>query len=281
MDWGAQLQELLHGFLLFLPRLITALVIFVASIIVGGLVKRALKRALTPRVQDQEILELLGRLARWGVIILGTLAALDQVNFDVTSFVAGLGIAGFTIGFALQDIAKNFVAGIILLIRQPFEIGDAVEISGLSGTVLEISTRDTVLKSFDGEAVIVPNGDVFTSPIINYSKLPLRRRTVMIGLGYGEDVDRAIQLFLDVIQGVDGVLSDPVPTVLVDSLGDSALTLAARFWVNQTSHGLLDVQSAVVQAIKEIAEEHEIDLPYPTQTLRLEGGWPGEGPPAA
>ena len=280
MDWGAQLQELFHGFLLFLPRLITALVIFVVAIVLGGLVKRAIKRALVPRIRSQEIIELLGRLARWTVIILGTLTALDQVNFDVTSFVAGLGIAGFTIGFALQDIARNFVAGIILLIRQPFEIGDAVEVAGLSGTVMEITTRDTVLKSLDGEAVIIPNGDVFTNPITNFSTLPMRRRTVMIGLGYGEDVDRAVRVFQDAIQGVNGVLSDPQPTVLVDGLGDSALTLAARFWVNQTSHGLFEVQSEVVQAIKETAEEYKIDLPYPTQTLRLEGAWSGEGPPA-
>ena len=280
MDWGVQLQELFHGFLLFLPRLITALVIFVVAIVLGGLVKRAIKRALVPRIRSQEIIELLGRLARWTVIILGTLTALDQVNFDVTSFVAGLGIAGFTIGFALQDIARNFVAGIILLIRQPFEIGDAVEVAGLSGTVMEITTRDTVLKSLDGEAVIIPNGDVFTNPITNFSTLPMRRRTVMIGLGYGEDVDRAVRVFQDAIQGVNGVLSDPQPTVLVDGLGDSALTLAARFWVNQTSHGLFEVQSEVVQAIKETAEEYKIDLPYPTQTLRLEGAWSGEGPPA-
>lgn len=281
MDWGAQLQEMFHGFLLFLPRLITSLVIFVAAIVLGGLVKRALKRALTLRIRDQEIVELLGRLARWAVIILGTLAALDQVNFDVTSFIAGLGIVGFTIGFALQDIARNFVSGILLLIRQPFEIGDAVEVAGLSGTVLEISTRDTVIKSLDGEAVIIPNSEVFASSITNYSKLPQRRRTITIGLGYGEDVDRAVQLFREAIQGVTGVLADPPPSVLADGLGDSALTLAARFWVNQTSHDLLDVHSAVVQAIKEIAEENEIDLPYPTQTVRIEGGWPDGGPPTA
>ena len=89
MDWGAQLQELFHGFLLFLPRLITALAIFVVTLVVGGLAKRAIKRTLASRVRDVEILELLGRLARWGVIVLGTLTALDQVNFDVTALLPG------------------------------------------------------------------------------------------------------------------------------------------------------------------------------------------------
>jgi small-conductance mechanosensitive channel len=93
------------------------------------------------------------------VLVLGTVVALGQVNFDVTGFVAGLGVAGVTIGFALQDIARNFVAGIILLIRQPFDIGDAVEVGDYAGSVLDITTRDTVLKTWDGEMVILKGGD--------------------------------------------------------------------------------------------------------------------------
>jgi small-conductance mechanosensitive channel len=122
--------------------------------------------------------------------------------------------------------------------------------------------------------VILPNIDVFTSAITNYSKLPHRRRTIYIGLGYEEDVSQATRVFLDAIRSVEGVLDDPPPSLLAEELGDSALTLAARFWVNQETHGLFDVHSKVVRAIKEIAEKEEIDLPYPVQTVRLEGAWP-------
>jgi small conductance mechanosensitive channel len=218
-----------------------------------------------------------GRGIRAGdlVIVLGLVVALGQVNFDVTGFVAGLGIAGFAIGFALQDIARNFVAGILLLVRQPFNVGDAVEVGDYAGTVLEITTRDTVLKTWDGEMVIVPNMDVFTNAIKNYSQLPLRRCTVNIGLGYDEDVDQATGVFLEAVRGVAGVQDDPAPEVLAENPGDSALMLAARFWVNQQTHGLFVVHSQVVQAIKEPAEREGIDLPYPVQTVRLEGGWPG------
>ena len=271
-----QFQGLLEKFLLFIPNLIVALVVFALTLFLSGLVARWVRRAAKLKIENAETRHLLSRLARWSVIILGTLVALGQVDFDVSGFIAGLGVAGFTIGFALQDIARNFVAGILLLIRQPFGVGDAVEVGDYAGTVLDIKVRDTVLKTWDGEMVIVPNMDVFTQAIKNYSELSLRRRTVNIGLGYGEDVDRATLVFLEAIRGVDGVLSDPAPTLLAEELGDSALMLAARFWVNQETHGLFVVHSAVVQAIKEVAEREGIDLPYPVQTVRLEGGWPGD-----
>lgn len=275
MDVGGRLEELLERFLLFVPNLIVALVVFGLTLLLSGLAARWVRRAAKRKIEDSEIRELLARLARWSVIILGTLVALEQVDFDVTGFIAGLGIAGFTIGFALQDIARNFVAGILLLIRRPFDIGDAVELGDHAGTVLEITTRDTVLETWDGEMVIVPNMDAFTKPIKNYSRLPKRRRTVHIGLGYGEDVDRATRILLEAMRSVAGVQDDPAPELLAEELGDSALMLAARFWVNQETHGLFDVHSAVVQAIKETAERQGIDLPYPIQTVRLEGELPG------
>ncbi|MEA3342446.1 MAG: mechanosensitive ion channel family protein [Chloroflexota bacterium] len=274
MDFSGTFQELLQAALRFIPHLIAALVTFAASLLLSKLAARWVHRAAQQKISDPETLRLLSRLTHWSVLIMGTLVALGQINFDVTSFVAGLGVAGITIGFALQDIARNFVAGILLLIRQPFNIGDAVKMAGYAGTVLDITTRDTVLKTWDGETVILPNIEVFTSAITNYSELPLRRRTINIGLGYDEDVSQATSVFLDVIQSVEGVLEDPAPTLLAEELGDSALTLAARFWVNQETHGLFGVHSEVVRAIKEIAEKQEIDLPYPVQTVRLEGAWP-------
>jgi small-conductance mechanosensitive channel len=271
MDLQDRFQALVEETVLFVPHLVVALVVFVLTLLLSGWVARWVQRAAKIRIEDIETRRLLSRLARWSVIILGTLAALDQVDFDVTGFVAGLGIAGFTIGFALQDIARNFVAGILLLVRQPFNIGDAVEVGDYAGTVLDIKVRDTVIRTWDGELVIVPNMDIFTNAIKNYSRLPTRRRTVYVGLGYGEDSSQATRVFLEAMAGVEGVLVEPAPTLQAEELGDSAVVMAARFWVNQETHGVFDVHSAVVQAIKEAAEREEIDLPYPTQTVRVEG----------
>lgn len=270
MNLSAPWQALVEKALLFIPKLIAALITFGVSVLLSVLAARWVRNFAQKRFDDEETLLLLSRLARWAVIVAGTVLALDQVDFDVTGFVAGLGIAGLTIGFALQDITRNFIAGILLLVRQPFDIGDAVEAAGYAGTVLEITTRDTVLKTWDGEMVILPNLDVYTKPLINYSDLPNRRRTIQIGLGYGEDVNRATQLFLAAIKSVEGVLADPAPEVLAQELGDSTLQLAARFWVNQETHGLFVVHSEVVRTLKEVTEQEQIDLPYPIQTVRLE-----------
>lgn len=278
MDWSATFDNLVQQALAFTPRLIVALVIFGATLVLAGLAAKWVRRAAKAKIDDPETVQLLAIVARWTVLILGTLSALRQVNFDAVGFVAGLGLAGFTIGFALQDISRNFIAGLLLLIRQPFDVGDAVQVAGYNGQVLEISTRDTVIKTWDGEMVFLPNLEVFSNPITNYTRLPQRRRTVSIGLGYGEDVAQASDVFLRAIQSVGGVLADPAPTLYATELGDSTLTLEARFWVNQEAHDLLSVHSAVVQAIKETAEREAIDLPFPIQTVRLEGNWPVSTP---
>ncbi|RLC62954.1 MAG: hypothetical protein DRI80_05170 [Chloroflexota bacterium] len=265
-----QLQALLTEAISALPGLIAAVVVFILTWFVAGFVARIVRRAARVRIRDPETVKLLGLLAYWSVVAIGTVTALGQTGFDVTGFIAGLGIAGFTIGFALQDITRNFVAGVLLLLQQPFDISDTISVAGYTGTVLDITTRATTLKTYDGEKVIIPNADIYTNPIINYSDLPLRRRQVTVGLGYGEDVDRAVQVFLKAIQGIDGVASDPAPSIFIKELGASALQLVIYFWVNQRTHNLSQVHSAVVKTIKEMAEKQHIDLPYPTQVVRLE-----------
>jgi small-conductance mechanosensitive channel len=271
MNVGGVLETFLEGAIQFVPKLIAALFLFVGSLLLSGVVARWVRRVAGKRIADREPCLLLSRLARWSVIITGTLLSLDQVDFDVTGFVAGLGIAGLTVGFALQDIARNFVAGVLLLVRQPIKIGDAVQVQDYAGTVLAINTRDTVIKTWDGETVILPNIDVFGSAIVNYSELPYRRRTVRIGLGYDQDVEQAMHVFLEAVRGVEGVVTDPPATIHAEELGDSTLILAARFWLDQQTHSLFDVHSMAVRAILEAAEKEEIDLPYPIQTVRVEG----------
>jgi small-conductance mechanosensitive channel len=262
-EWFTSLAQLL-------PNLITAIVIFFVTIIASDFLAKWVKRIAKKKIENNEMLHLIFLLTRWTVIILGTIFALSQVNFDVTGFIAGLGVAGFTIGFALQDIAKNFISGILLLSRQPFSIGDYVKVNDYKGNVKEINVRDTVVETLDGEIVIIPNQKVFENPIINYTKSRLRRRTIVIGLGYEEDVARATKVFLDVIQNVPGVESQPEPTIRAKELGDSAITLEAIFWVDQQKNNLVAIHSDVVTAIKEASDKHKINLPYPVQTVLLQ-----------
>lgn len=261
------LQDWFTSFLTFLPNLISGIVIFILTLIGSGFVAKWVKKAVKNRISNLEILQLVFMLTRWTVLIVGTILALDQVNFDVTGFIAGLGVAGFTIGFALQDIAKNFISGILLLYRQPFKIGERVKVADYLGEVKEINVRDTVIETLDGELVIIPNREVFENPIVNLTHTRIRRRTIVIGLGYEQDADRAEKLFLDAIKSTPGVEMDPAPTIRADSLGESSLTLEALFWVDQQEQDFLQVHSRVVKNILQAAEENQINLPYPVQTV--------------
>jgi len=272
MELQAVLQDWLASFLNFLPKLIAAVVIFILTVILAGIPAEAIRRFVSKRIKNEAVLKLIKQVSQWTVVIIGTLIALEQVDFNVTGFIAGLGIAGFTIGFALQDIARNFISGLILLYRQPFQIGDFIEVSGHMGTVKMINIRDTEIQTLDGDMVIIPNNRVFENPIINMSTARLRRRTVEIGLGYEEDVDRAMEIFLKVIQAVEGVETDPAPMINAMRLDDSTLGLTAFYWVNQKENSPLRIHSAVLKAINSASHEHQINLPYPTQTLLVHQG---------
>lgn len=269
MNIETTLQKYLTDLVDYLPRLISGLVIFIITLWAAGFIAKWIKKIIGKKVESKELQRLVFLLTKWMIIILGTIFALDQVNFDVTSFIAGLGIAGFTIGFALQDIAQNFVSGMLLLYRQPFGIGDLIQASDFEGKVKSINIRDTVIETIDGELVIIPNKAVFENPIINFTHTQFRRKVVKIGLGYEEDANRAIDIFTDKIKSVRGVNEEKGVSIQANALGDSTLSLSAFFWVDQKVYSLLEVQSEVIKAIKVAAEENKINLPYPIKMVIL------------
>jgi len=263
------LQQIIADLIRFVPRLIVALMVFVATLLLSRPVTRAVKQTALKHIDNDEMVGLLSGIARWSIISTGLLVALDQVNFDITGFVAGLGIAGITVGFALQDIARNFVAGLLLFVRRPFQVGSAVKIGGFSGIVQEIATRDTMLRTWDGEQVIICNSSILENPITNYSALSLRRRTVIIGLGYGQNAQEAMRLFAEAVREIPGVQGEPAPSVYAEALDDSTMRLAARFWIDTKEDNLFKVHSDVVVALSLAAEQSGIELPYPIQNIQL------------
>lgn len=263
------LQELLVQLVNFIPSLIVAIVVFLLAIWGSKFLGRLVRQRAERRKVDQELCILLERLTYWTGLILGTTVALGQVNFNVTGFVAGLGIVGFTLGFALQDIARNFVAGILLLWQQPFGVGDLIQVQGFSGTVLEIAVRATTIKTPEGQQVSIPNADIYTSPITNYSIFPLRRADVTIGIGYEEDIRRAVNVFLQALLPLEGIVSEPAPAVVCSELGSSTVDMKVYFWFNQRVVGPDEARNRVVRALKEAAEREKINMPYPIQAVQL------------
>jgi small conductance mechanosensitive channel len=264
-DWNT----FLGAALAFLPRLISGLVLFLVSLGAASVLSKLVGIAVRNQDGPPEVEVLLRRLTKWAIVVLGSIAALQQVDFDVTSFVAGVGVIGFALGFAFQDIAKNFIAGILLLLQQPFGIDEVIRIGDYTGTVADISLRATTIKTFDGLEVVIPNADVYTSTIVNLSTYPVRRRTFTIGLGYEEDIDRARTAFREALGSVPGVMSEPAPRVLCTNLADSWTELTAYYWFTAGEVDLLEMSSGAMQAIKEVAEREGINLPYPIQTVHL------------
>lgn len=270
MPWQETWAQLVERFVAFVPKMFVSVVIFVIGLYVAGWLARLLAALLRRRNVDPELALLAQRITRWSLIGFAALIALQQIGFDVTAFLTGLGILGFTVGFALQDISRNLVAGILLLLMQPFDIGDAVEIQGYAGVVEDVDLRATSLRTFDGRLVLIPNADVFTTVLVNHTKTPKRRVEVEVGVAYDSDLDRVEQVALEAVRGLPGVVDDPAPFVLFHTFGDSSIGLTVYFWVDTQQVLPFTAKSDAVRAIHKAFAEAGIEIPFPIRTVFLQ-----------
>jgi small-conductance mechanosensitive channel len=262
MDLEMIMRDWSEAVVRFLPNLLLIALILVVTIVVSrrsqGLVARLAGSTQAPR----EIADLLGRIARIGVLLLGAVLALGQLGFGqaVLSFVAGLGIAGIVIGFALQDIVKHFAAGVLLLMLRPFRIGDQVRIGAFEGQVQDVQLRATVLKTAIGDEVLIPNADVYNSAIVNLSRYELRCHSVSLKAPPGIDLERARAALGQALAEAPGVADTPPPSVVATGLADAAATLELRFWVDERGHGPETVKTAVIAAaLRALAQAEATD----------------------
>jgi len=264
------LEEIQRQFLLFLPKLIAAIVIFFAGLYVASLISKLVDRTLEQREVGAEGRKVVTQIVRWALIVLAIITALEQVNFDLTAFVAGLGIAGFTIGFALKDISENFVAGLLLLLQRPFELGDVVEIEEFRGRITDVSLRATEMVTMDGHNVLLPNSLVYTNPIYNFTRSPLARIALDVGVAYDSDLDQVRRTALETVASLPDVLDDPEPNVVFHTFGDSSIGLTIFFWVDNRETRQFQASDLAVPAIKEAFERGDIDIPFPIRTVYMD-----------
>ena len=264
------LSSLLDSFIAFLPRLVLALVIFLIGLYFARLVSKLVRRALEARQLKLQVIQMLARVSYWTVVILVTTMALQTIGFNLTAFLTGLGIMGFTIGFALQDVSKNFVAGILMLLSQPFDLGDAIEVAGYTGTVQAIELRATELKTFDGRQVLIPNGDVFSKPVTNFTRNNLRRLNVDVGIAYGSDLEKVRTTTLSAILALPGVLPDPAPQVMFNQFAESSINFTLFYWINQAETNYADMVDAGFITVENSLREAGISIPFPIRTVYLQ-----------
>jgi small conductance mechanosensitive channel len=257
------LGELLVSFLL---NLLAALVIFVIAFYFARILSGIVRRLLDHRNIPLGAVQLFSQLTYWTIIVAGVILALQRF-FNVMPFLAGLGIAGLTVGLALQDVMKNFVAGVILLVQRPFHVGETIGVKGFDGTITAIDLRATEMRASDGRLVILPNADVLANPIINYSRTHQRQVELSLDLPLTCKPETVKQILVDAGRDIEGFLYKPEPSVVFVNLTNSAMKVNLSFWVDVKVNDTSRVKEAVLFKIKSAFNEEGIEIPHPIQAV--------------
>lgn len=218
--------------------------IIIVFFFLANILQKLLKRRLLKRMNDPLLANFISVVFRLIIILVGFMIVFRFVGLTgvVTGVLTGAGISAFIIGFALKDIGENFLSGIILAFKPPFRIGDFVDINGFRGQILSLNLRDTQIKTNDGKDVFIPNATIIKNPLINFTIDGFLRYDFIIGLDYGSDYKAAMELILNTVSKVPGVLSDQKsPNVWVSDLVESTLNLQVTIWVDTFDRGILDV----------------------------------------
>ena len=278
MDWLdpilAQLQRMGDGALRMAPLLLAAAVIFSVVVLLARALRWATERSLSKVGRRRNVALVVSRLTQSAAVFVGLLVAVTIVfpSFEVANLVQLLGITSVAIGFAFRDILQNFLAGILILWTEPFRIGDQITHGSIEGTVEGIQTRATLIKTYDGRRIVVPNAQLFTSAVTVNTAHAKRRVEHDLGVSPDDDLERAKEVILDELGRVEGVSIEPPPDVRVIDLGDFAVRLRVRWWVAPPRWAeVVDAKDAVLQAIKHRLDSEGITLPYPTTRVLLTG----------
>ncbi len=245
--------DMVDSFFSNLPNLVIGFAIFFLFISVAKFAKKAVFGVTSRARIDQTLGLALASLAQFGVTFLGLLIAAVIVipNFSPASLIAGLGITSVAIGFAFQDILRNFFAGLLLLWQKPFGVGDEIKTGDYIGIVQEIDIRATQLMMASGEVVIVPNGDVYTKPIVVYTASGKRRAILKVKLEKSDDLNASRKEILDVLRSTEKVANDPPPAVMVGDIEPGSVVLDVYFWTEPHQTSLIAVTDVVSMTIRE------------------------------
>ena len=263
------LLKLFERALASIPGLLGALVVLFLTAYAVKLILKIADEAGSRTIKSTSLQLLLKKICRIGGWTVGILLAcvLAFPGFELGDIIATLGIGSVAVGFAFQDIFKNFLAGIILLVEEPFRIGDEVVIGDYSGKVENISIRTTKIRTYNGERVLLPNSTVFTDAVKVVTAYPNRRTDLAVGVDYNTSLPEASKLLKQTIASVSGVMKEPKPEIDVVNFGDSSIDFIVRYWSNSQQKQLRSVQTKAMIAIKKALDDANISIPYPIRTL--------------
>ena len=263
-----RVDGMIDGAVRMLPNIALAVLVFFILWMVGKFVGRLVRRTADSQGRH-DLGKVLGGFVKAAITLFGFAIALTILapSLSVGSLVSSLGIGSVAIGFAFQDILQNWLAGLLILLRQPFEIGDQIVVKEFEGTVEHIETRATIIKTYDGQRVVIPNSEVYTNAVVVRTAHDTRRSQWDVGVGYSTDIREACDIAVRVMGETEGVLSDPSPEALPWELAASGVNIRLRWWTKSGRANVVHATSDIVRNLKIAYDEAAIDIPYETNVV--------------
>ena len=271
-----EVRSLVRSAVLALPLILFGVVILTIAWFATRYATRLARRLLRGRLPNPFLRDLIASLLGAPVFLLGLylilqLAGLTRLALTV---LGGTGLAGLIVGIAFRDIVENFLASILISTRSPFALGDWIEVAGYNGLVQRVTTRGTMLMTFDGNYVRIPNAIVYKSNIVNYTANPHRRLDFTFGISYDDSITAVQETALRVLKAHPAVLTEPEPLVLVEDLGASTVDLHVYFWYDTRTHNWLKVKSSLIRLVKRALDEGGFTLPDAAREVIFPRGVP-------
>lgn len=260
----------LEAFIMLLPNMALAALIVIGSWLFARVVRSVANKLVVRFFQSGTLQRLFSGILYIAIVFIGLFAALSVLHLDktVTSLLAGAGILGLALGFAFQDIASNFIAGVLMAAQRPLVVGDLVETSGQTGLVQRIDLRTTELRNLQGLQVIIPNKDIFQSVLINYTRNGVRRVDLLARVGHGDDLEHVKRVSIAAIRTVPDVLLDRPVELFYQAFGENSIDLEVRFWITSVSNNHFHtVRSNAIMAIRAAYTKEGVTIPFPMRTL--------------
>lgn len=256
------------GALMWLGKIAVFLIILAITWIISGFIEKLVSKAMSKHKGTSELLDrFVEKIIRRAILAIGALIALSTLGVQVGPVLALLGGGAFIIGFALQDTLSNFANGVMLLIYQPFDVGDAVEVGGISGSVDSVSLVNTTIRTWDNKVVLVPNKSVWGQTITNINAAGERRVDMVFGIGYDDDIDKAQAILEKIVSETEGVLTEPATTIKMHELADSSVNFVCRPWAKSADYWA--VNWAITKRVKEEFDAAGISIPYPQTDIHI------------
>ena len=267
-DSGQYVDTLINLFVVWGPKLVGAILALIVGLWLANMIASGLSRRMEKNEVDPSLRPFLKSLVSSLLKILVVVSVLGMVGIQMTSFIAILGAAGLAVGMALSGTLQNFAGGVMILIFKPFKVGDVIEAQGYTGAVNAIQIFNTILKTPDNKTVIIPNGGLSTTSMVNYSTESTRRVDWTFGIAYGDDIDKAKQVLSELLTSNEKVLQDPAPFIELGELADSSVNFTVRAWVNAADYWA--VHFYMLEKVYRSFGEAGLNIPYPQMDVHLD-----------